>query len=79
MSAARSFSFPFQPSSTQTADEKLVLDVGLGRQLYMEAVCILQGADFDESVMAVYSYRPERELPRARDSRRRERKYLFTE
>jgi hypothetical protein len=74
MSAVRSVSFPFRLSSAQPAENTAVVDRDFERQLYMEQVSALQGRDFDEAVMAVYSYRPERELPQAKDSRRRQRK-----
>ncbi len=79
MSAVQSVSFSFRPSSAQPAEKTAVVDRDFERQLYLEAVSALQGCDFDEAVMAVYSYRPERELPQAKDSRRRERKYLIPE
>jgi len=79
MSVARSVSFPFLPSSAQPAEQTTVLDSHFERQFYIEVVSVLQGSDFDSAVVAVYSYRPERELPRAEDSRTRQRKYLFPE
>jgi|HubBroStandDraft_4_1064222.scaffolds.fasta_scaffold728536_2 hypothetical protein len=77
MSAARSVSFPFQHSSTQTAAVTVVLDRELEQKMYMEVVAVLCDSDFDNTVMAVYSGRPERELPQAKDSRDRGKKYLF--
>jgi hypothetical protein len=74
MSAVRSVSFPFRPSSAQPAENKAVVDRDFERKLYLEQVSALQGSDFDDAVLAVYSYRPERELPQAKDSRRRQRK-----
>ncbi len=73
MSAAQSVRvrFPFQSTSAQPADQSTVLDGALERQLYAETVSALQGCEFDEAVVAVYSYRPERELPQATDIRRR--------
>lgn len=79
MSATRSFSFPFQASSTQTADETVVLDEGLERRLYMEVVCALQGAELDEAVVAIYSDEPARDMPTIRDSRRSFRRYSSPE
>jgi hypothetical protein len=79
MSAARSVSFPFNPSSAQPAEQTAVLDRKFERQFYIEAVSVLRDSDFDSAVMAVYSYRPERELPRAEDSRTRHRRYLIPE
>jgi hypothetical protein len=77
MSAVQSVSFPFRASSAQPAEKTAVVDRDFERQLYLEAVAALQGCDFDEAVVAVYSYRPERELPQAKDSRHRQRKYLI--
>lgn len=53
------------PSSAQPAEHIAVMDQELEHRLYLEAVCAVQGCDFDEAVIGVYSYRPERELPRA--------------
>ena len=77
--AAQSVRYPFPASSAQPAGEKTVLDQDLERALYMEAVCYLQDSDFDHAVVAVYQYRPERELPNPSDSRRTGIKYLFPE
>jgi hypothetical protein len=77
MSAARSVNFPFQYSSTQPAAVTVVLDRELETKMYMEVVAMLRDSDFDNTVMAIYSGRPERELPQAKDSRDRGKKYLF--
>jgi hypothetical protein len=65
------------PSSAQPAERTAVLDRELEHKLYVETVSALAGCDFDEAVVSVYSYRPEREMPRAQDSRRNLRKYLI--
>ena len=55
----------------------MMIDRDLEHQMYLEVVSALRGSEFDEAVCAVYSYRPERELPQAKDSRRAQKKYLF--
>ena len=76
-SAVQLARFPFQRSSAQPAESTTILDRDLEHHLYVEVVSALRGSEFDEAVCAVYSYRPERELPQAADSRRRQKKYLF--
>jgi hypothetical protein len=77
MSSARSVSFPFQHSSAQPAAATVVVDREFEHQLYMEVVAVLRDSEFDNAVMTVYSSRPERELPQAKDSRDQGKKYLF--
>lgn len=77
-SAVQLARFPFQRSSAQTAEPTMVLDRELEHHLYIEVVSALRGSAFDEAVCAVYSYRPEREVPQAKDCRRAQKKYLFS-
>lgn len=77
MSSARSVSFPFQYSSAQPAADTVVVDRALEQRLYMEVVSVLRDSEFDSAVMAVFSSRPEREIPQAKDSRDYGKKYLF--
>jgi len=76
-SAVQLARFPFQRSSAQAAEPTTMIDRDLEHQMYLEVVSALRGSEFDEAVCAVYSYRPERELPQAKDSRRAQKKYLF--
>jgi hypothetical protein len=78
MSAVQSARFMFHRSNAQASEPKVVLDRDLERQLYVEVVSALRGSEFDETVCDAYSYRPERELPQAKDSRRQQKKYLFS-
>lgn len=77
MSTAAQLARVIMPSSAQPADRTVVLDRELEHKLYFETVAALTGCEFDEAVVSVYTYRPERELPCAKDSRRNLRKYLI--
>lgn len=77
MSTMRSFNFVFSASQSRVAEQKNVIDPHLERQLYCEVANALKGGEFDEAVLEVYSFVPERDLPTASRSRKRQRKYAF--
>ena len=79
MNTARSFSYPFSAAQSTAAEGRAIVDPRRERQLYCEVAAVKRGDEFDETVLEVFSSRPERDLPSPRNSRRSQRKYSLPE
>lgn len=77
MSTVQPFSFLFSPTKSSVAEQTAVFDRQLERKLYCEVATAMKGAKLDDAVVAIYSYRPERDLPGTGSGRKNRRKYTF--